>query len=226
MGKNPGNQKHHPGKTKAERKRPENRPPDPFRLIRSVIVADQRLRPSCDTQHRRSDQKHVALYNGSSRNQRIAVCFSSVALQHSVQRDQNDAVRGHDQKRGESDFNNSLCYVHLRLDKSQGYLHLLPSQRKKHKKAGGHLGDDSGCCRPRDVHAEGKNKNRIQHNIHHCPDNCGQHSKPREPLSCNEVVHAHGKQSEKGAGSINGQIRIRIRKNIRTGAEPSQKLLF
>ena len=65
-------------------KDPEKRLSYPVRPIRSVIITDKGLRAARDPQHRRCDQQHITLHNGSRCNKRISVLSAAIVLEHRI----------------------------------------------------------------------------------------------------------------------------------------------
>ena len=79
---------------------------------------------------------------------------------------------------------------------------------------------------PADIHMEQENENRIQNDVDDGADERGHHAQHRVSLCGDEIVHSHGKQGEKGAAGINGQIGVRIGEGGVARSEPAKQQIL
>ena len=104
--------------------------------------------------------------------------------------------------------------------------HFPASQHAEHEDAGGELRQHGCDGSAGDIHVEQENENRIQNDIDDGADERGHHAQHGMALRGDKILHPHGKQGEKGAAGINGQIGIRIGEGSITRSEPAKQQIL
>ena len=96
-GHNPGEDKHHGGKTEAQQQNIFFCLLNPVHSFCPVIIAEDSLCSAGDSQHRTCNEHHIALDNGGTGDEHIPLTGASVLLQHGVQNNNDDTVSSQDQ---------------------------------------------------------------------------------------------------------------------------------
>lgn len=119
-------------------------PLDALQVGRAVVEADHRLAAQGKAAHGHGDEEQIALHDGGAGHQGIPQLRPAVALEHSVQHDQQDAVRGDDEEGGQAEGQHPPHDAPGEAAPPQAYRHPFPPQGEEHKGAGGHLGEHGG----------------------------------------------------------------------------------
>ncbi len=229
LGHDPGYHKHNGGKAQTQQQDIFFCLPDPVYGFGAVIVAEDCLGPAGDSQHGSGDQHHIALYDGSAGDQHIPFFSAAVFLQGGVEDNEDHAVSRQDQERRNAQRQDP-SYDHRRKNlfpqKRNAYRNLFPDKEEKGKAAGGKLGDHSGNGSACHIHVKTKDKQRIQHNVGQGADEDCDHACCGKPLAGDEIVQPYCHQGEKGAGCVNSQVSVCVRKGCGACAEPQEQLPF
>ena len=134
-------------------------PFDAFQVGRAVVEADHRLAAQGKAAHGHGDEEQVALHDGGAGHQGIPQLRPAVALEHSVQHDQQDAVRGDDEEGGQAEGQHPPHDAPGEAAPPQAHRHPLPPQGEEDEGAGGHLGEHGGQSGPGHVQMEAEDEN-------------------------------------------------------------------
>ena len=221
-----GHHHHQRHKAQAQEYNITHGPPDPVRTAGAVVEADDRLGPQGDAPQRHGDHQQIALHHRGTGHQGVPQAGTAVALEHRVQHDQQDTVRGDGEEGGQSEGQHPPYDPEIQSPPAQRHRHAPAPQGQQDKGAGADLGDHRGNGRPGHIHVEQEHEHGVQDNIHHRPQHHRDHPKAGEPLADEEAVHTGGHQGEKGAGSVDRHIGVGIGKGVRTGAKPHEQMVL
>ena len=132
------------------------------------------------------------MYNGCTGDQRITLTRTAVTLQHGVQHNEQNAVTGKNQERGETKGDNSLHDTYMKITPAKPYRHPFTEQAAKYKETGDDLGNDRRNGSSGNAHMEDKDEQWIQNNIQNCTDDNRCHAKTGKSLGNEKAVHAAG----------------------------------
>ena len=94
----------------------------------TVIITEDRLCASADTDHRRSDQKQITLCDGSAGDQHIPLGGTAVFLKNGIHKDQDKTVRCKDHEWRKSKGNDSDHNLQVILFEVNLYRHFFSKQ--------------------------------------------------------------------------------------------------
>ena len=201
-------------------------PLDALQVGRAVVEADHRLAAQGKAAHGHGDEEQIALHDGGAGHQGIPQLRPAVALEHSVQHDQQDAVRGDDEEGGQAEGQHPPHNVQFHATPPQAHRHPLPPQGEEHKGAGGHLGEHGGQGGPGHVQMEHKDKDGVQDDIEHRPQHHRGHPQAGKALGDQKAVHAGGHEGKEGARGVDGQVGVGVAEGGVAGAEPHEQMLL
>ena len=131
--------KHRRGEHKPHAEHPDIGTLDAVNLFGAVIEAEDGLRAACEAGKRHRDDLHAALHNRGAGDIGIAHFRPAVPLQHGIEHDEKDAVRGGDDKRGKTVKQHTAHDAPIVTAKGEAHMDFLSQQHTDDKHEPGRL---------------------------------------------------------------------------------------